>query len=172
MKEPDFKENAKTGDLLIFRGFEFAARCQRCFTGAHYDHVALLVRINDYLCVYESTSKDGVKMRRWVEFTYSHWNLLYDKMVYRRLIINEDDENIRTQIENMIKNKTEDFIKETESKKYVINICSLCCSKKVESEKENKWGETKGFFCSQLVAAAYLNCGIISYVANSGSYLP
>ncbi len=58
MFEPEFKAKAKTGDLLIFRGFECPARCQRFFTGADYDHIALLYRKHDELFVYESTSKD------------------------------------------------------------------------------------------------------------------
>jgi hypothetical protein len=58
MFEREFAEKARTGDLLIFRGFECPARCQRMFTGAHYDHVALLVRRNEQVFVYESTSKD------------------------------------------------------------------------------------------------------------------
>ena len=58
MFENDFRSKAKTGDLLIFRGFECPARCQRCFTGAHYDHIALLYKKHDVLFVYESTSKD------------------------------------------------------------------------------------------------------------------
>jgi hypothetical protein len=58
--ESEFKEKAKTGDLLIFRGFECPAKCQRCFTGAHYDHVALLYKKYDILSVYESTSKEVI----------------------------------------------------------------------------------------------------------------
>lgn len=172
IRENDFKNIAKTGDILIFRGFECAAKCQRFFTQAHYDHVALLIRHNDYLCVYESTSKDGVKLRRWAEFTHSHWNLLYDKMVFRRLIIKENNDNEYNKIINNIIKKTDEFVKETESKRYTINLCSLCCSKKVSHEMENRWGETQGFFCSQLVAAAYLKCGIIEYNKYSGSFLP
>ncbi len=58
MYERQFTDRVKTGDLLIFRGFECPAKCQRCFTGSHYDHLALLVRRNDQVFVYESTSKD------------------------------------------------------------------------------------------------------------------
>lgn len=64
MFEEQFCERAKTGDLLIFRGFEFGARCQRLFTGSQYDHVALLVKRNNILNVYESTSKDVSKINK------------------------------------------------------------------------------------------------------------
>jgi hypothetical protein len=58
MQEREFASKAKTGDLLIFRGLDCPANCQRCFTRAHYDHVALLIKKGEQLYVYESTSKD------------------------------------------------------------------------------------------------------------------
>ncbi len=58
------------------------------------------------------------------------------------------------------------------AKRYTINLCSLCCTNKLTHEKENRWGETQGFFCSQLVAAAYLKTWIIQYNAYTGSFLP
>lgn len=73
MFENEFKNKAKTGDLLIFRGFECPAKCQRCFTSAHYDHIALLYRKNDILFVYESTAKD-VKFYAFIQFyVYFHF---------------------------------------------------------------------------------------------------
>ena len=36
MTEKEFQEKAKTGDLLLFRGYEFPAKCQRFFTKAYY----------------------------------------------------------------------------------------------------------------------------------------
>ena len=46
----------KTGDILLFRSQHSGAKCQRCFTGAHYDHAALLVKRNDHIEMYEATS--------------------------------------------------------------------------------------------------------------------
>ena len=59
----EFPSRAKSGDILIFRGLECPAKCQRCFTQADYDHVGVLYLKNSTLFVYESTSKDGVKLR-------------------------------------------------------------------------------------------------------------
>ncbi len=39
MTEKDFAENAKTGDLLLFRGFELPGKCQRFFTQADYGNI-------------------------------------------------------------------------------------------------------------------------------------
>lgn len=56
MSSSQFIERSKSGDLLLFRGFEFPARCQRFFTTSQYDHVALLVKRFFDLEVYETTS--------------------------------------------------------------------------------------------------------------------
>jgi len=36
MTEKQFSEKSKTGDILLFRGFEFPSKCQRFFTQAEY----------------------------------------------------------------------------------------------------------------------------------------
>ena len=46
-------------DILIFKGFKISSKCQRFFTRADYDHVALLIRKDGILYVYESTSDEG-----------------------------------------------------------------------------------------------------------------
>jgi hypothetical protein len=56
MSAQQFATKSKTGDIMLFRGYEFPAKCQRCCTGAHYDHVALLIKKYTELEVYESTS--------------------------------------------------------------------------------------------------------------------
>jgi len=57
MSAQQFATKSKTGDIMLFRGYEFPAKCQRCCTGAHYDHVALLIKKYTELEVYESTSQ-------------------------------------------------------------------------------------------------------------------
>ncbi len=171
MWESEFRSKAKTGDLLIFRGHECTAKCQRCLTGAHYDHVALLLRINDFLQVYETTSKDGCMMRSWREFLVNCWNLYYDKMVYRELIIDAQGEE-KEKIQKELQANAELFHKETTRKNYTLNCCNIICTKKKAYEENNEWGKSDGFFCSQLVAAAYLRCGILTYDKGTGFYLP
>lgn len=171
MTESQFTDNSQTGDLLIFRGFECPAKCQRAFTGAHYDHVALLVKKKGSLFVYESTSKDGVRLRSWRDFSNNLWNLLYDKMVYRKLNL-ELLFKENPQFGDEFQAKTIEFVNDTEKKNYTFSCCALLCGSKEDHEIENRWKDSKGFFCSQLVAAAYLKCGILKYKSGTGSYLP
>ena len=169
----EFESKAKTGDILIFRGFEFAAKLQRFYTKSEYDHVALLTKKNNILYVYEATSKEGCRQRPWKDFLLYLWNLLYEKIVYRELIINIDNESERKQMREIIEKKAEVFLDKTHGKDYHLSLCSiLCCSKEKEYEKENKWEESKGFSCSSLLSGAYLNMGIIQYDKDIDTSLP
>jgi formate dehydrogenase assembly factor FdhD len=92
-------------------------------------------------------------------------------MVYRELIIKMEFKQCK-KFENELEIKVDEFIKETQRKKYLISCCAICCSSKAEYERKNEWTKSQGFFCSQLVAAAYLKCGIMTYTKGTGYYLP
>lgn len=57
-------------------------------------------------------------------------------------------------------------------KKYALPLSVICCPNKKEFEKKNDWSKSEGFFCSQLVAAAYFKMGIINYDRCSIRYYP
>ena len=174
MKLGDFEYYAKTGDILLFRGFECSAKIQRFYTKSIYDHVAILFRKNGILYVYEATAKDGCKSRPWRKFINYLWFLLYDKMVYRKLLINVDNDDERKKIRTNIENKFYTFLNETDKvKKYSLKFCSIMCgSEPTETQKNNEWKKKKGFSCSSLIAAAYLSMNIINYVKNVNEILP
>ena len=110
-------------------------------------------------------------LRGWREFTQFLWNLLYDKMVYRELVINMDEKQ-RKKFESVLEANCDEFVKDTQKKKYTISCVAICCGGKKEHEKLNNWKQSEGFFCSQLVAAAYVKCGILEYDSGTGSFLP
>lgn len=173
MTEKEFRETAKTGDMLLFRGFEYPAVCQRCLTGAKYDHVALLQKTNNMLYVYESTSKDGCKKRLWRDFMYNLWNLLYDKMVFRELIIKSDNLENKTKIQKEVETKADEYLNQTQGKNYSLSFCSIICgSSKQTFEENNEWDKSPGFSCSALLTGAYVKMGVIPYFADSRSILP
>ena len=169
----DFQREANTCDILLFKGLETHSKLQRKITLADYDHVALLVKKNHNLFVYEAQSKDGVKLRPWREFTMYKWDLLYEKMVFRKLILDKlIIENKNEFYEELNKNVNE-FIESTKGKQYSLKEIQICCHGKMkEHQRQNKWDKQHGFFCSQLVAAAYHKCGLISDNINAGHYLP
>jgi hypothetical protein len=168
-----FEEIAKTGDILLFKGFQKHSKCQRTFTRADYDHVALLVRQGTILYVFESTGNDGVKLRNWKDFRINLWNLLYDKISFRQILI---DKEIIKNVDEFMKNnnvKCNEFIKMTKGLKYTLSGCGFCCKCSMKKYGKNKkWGDFKGYFCSQLVAAAYNHMGLLTNDIDVGYYLP
>jgi hypothetical protein len=169
----EFESKSKTGDILLFRGLECPAKLQRCYTKNEYDHVAILHKKNGFLYVYEATSKDGCKERNWREFIIYMWNLLYEKMVYRELIIEESDINIKNKIQINLDKKIDIYMNQTQGKKYQMKLCPLICgSGKKSYQNENKWEEKEGFICSSLIMGAYLQMGICDYIKNINGIFP
>ena len=187
----EFNKKANTGDILLFRGYANESKLQRAFTNADYDHVAVLLKKDEILYVYESTGKDGVKLRPWQEFIIYLWYLLYDKMVFRPLNVTEksminyimeenqksdkkisiDDKNsklIKKNFYDLFNKKVNDFIKQTEDKKYSFSKTGYICNSTMRKNIVNR----KGFSCSELVAGCYYFSGIISEELEASNYLP
>jgi len=76
------------------------------------------------------------------------------------------------EIRTELSNKLEEFLLKTKNAKYRLPLSIICCPGKKSYERFNNWEKSKGFFCSQLVAAAYLNMGILSYEKATANYLP
>ena len=93
-------------------------------------------------------------------------------MIYRELLFNSNDEEKILKIKKNISENLDDFLIKTKDMNYALPLTSMCFPGKKNFEKENKWSDSKGFFCSQLVAAAYLNMGIINYEKSTLRYFP
>jgi hypothetical protein len=144
------------------------------------------VKKDGKLYVYESTSKDvianlikGCKLREWNDFVRYSWHVLYEKMVFRKLIFKRDDDKKDEFIKKFDKNLNEfidvsNFIitQSTKGKPYRLTCNKLCCSKARTYEVSNNWGECKGFYCSQLVSAGLMKLNVIGVTKGAGQYLP
>ena len=177
IKNFDFENVAKTGDILLFKGFDKKSKLQRFYTKSEFDHVALLIRFNNVLYLYDATNENGCKLKTFNEFINNFCFLSFEKIVYRRLFININSHNINEQLNNVIQKniqiKAEEFLNLTKEKKYKINFCSIFCGSKLKNyQKKNKWNIKKGFSCSSLVYSAYLHMGIINYNKNVNEILP
>ena len=168
----------QTGDVLLFKGYAKESKFQRFITSDDYDHVAVLIRNKEGLNVYESTGSDGVKLRPWHEFMTFYWYLLYDVMAYRKLNIDINamkqyilDQNDKNNIDDIIDNKKikekfyfyfnkkiEEFIKQTEDKKYVFSKIGYFCQSKMRKESLIR----ESYSCSELIGALYYYVGIIT----------
>ena len=187
----EFTSKANTGDILLFRGYAKESNIQRAITCADYDHVAILFRKDDVLQVYESTGKDGVKLRPWQEFITYLWYLLYEKMAFRALKISieamqkyiyDEKEKYNNLIDINMNNPTNvkemfyfffnknvnDFIERTEDRKYSFSKCGYIFSSTMKKDVFNR----KGYSCSELAAACYYHCRIITEESDASNYLP
>ena len=177
IKNTDFENVAKTGDLLLFKGFDKKSKLQRFYTKSEFDHVALLMRLNNVLFLYEATNENGCKLKSFNEFVNNFCFLSFEKIVYRRLFININSNDINEQLNNVIQKniqiKAEEFYNLTKNKKYLINFRSIFCGSELKKyQMKNKWEIKKGFSCSSLVYSAYLHMGIINYNKNVNEILP
>ena len=169
----EFVSKCKTGDLLIFRGLECPSPLQRFFTGDEYDHVALIKKTAGYIYIYESTALQKCNLLSWHSFTYSLFNLVYDKIVYRRLLYDTSDEKQSKETQERLEKAANEFINDTKKKEYVIALGSIICwSKPKEYERKNEWKKAKGFFCSSLLAGAYYKMGVLEMTKSCRCILP
>ena len=169
----EFEYKSKTGDILLFKGLSYPSKLQRCYTKNEYDHVAILHKKNGFLYFYDATSKDGCKERNFYEFLAYMWNLLYEKIVYRELIINENDINLKKNILKDLDKKIDIYMNKTKGKKYQMKLFPLLCgSSKKKYQEENKWNLKEGFICSSLIMGAYLQMGICDYLKNINGIFP
>ena len=191
MGHKQFARSGKTGDILLFRGYAGESKFQRMITNVEYDHVAILVKQDNILHVYESTGKDGVKLRPWQEFLTYLWYLLYEKMVFRPLIVSErrmeeyineykeslndessstilnNEKSIKEQFYKILNKKVNDFIKKSEDKKYSFSKLGFLCESHMRKDTIRK-----GYSCSELVSACYYHAGLITEKLDASNYLP
>lgn len=169
----EFESKAKTGDLLLFKTDLCSASFQRFFTRDKYDHIALIIKKNKYIQFYDTTKNNKCNLMYWELFKHNSLNLCYKKIVYRRLIIQKDNQCKINEIQNNIEKLILEFINETKKKEYYISYSSLfCCKQLNQYEKMNKLDKNKGFSCSSLIAAAYNKLGILQLDKTIHSYLP
>ena len=158
----DFELMAKTGDLLLFRTIDCISDCQRFLTRDQYDHTAIIIRKNGIIELFESTSTDKCNLLEWSKFKYRLYNLVFRKIVLRRLNIEEEDPDLVNEIQERIEKKSEEFITKVDKKDYVMSIPKMIFTSKPEKyEIKGEWDKADGFCCSALNAAFYIHNGIM-----------
>ena len=159
ISEKQFRNEASTGDILLFQSKNLTAKLQRGLTGSKYDHVAMILRYSsEKIGFLEATGATGVAIVLWDDFLSFQWHLLYSKLVLRKLNIVRNQENI---------SKFEDFIDKVQGKNY-----RLTPNKILRRSKNVTPGEEKSYFCSELIASAYKALGILPQDVPSCHYFP
>ena len=157
-----FESLAKTGDLVLFRTLDCLSDCQRFFTRDQYDHIALIIKINRTIELLETTSNENCNLLEWNSFKYRLFNLVFKKVVLRRLNIEEENLQKRKEIQENIEKKSMEFITKVNKKKYIMSILKMIIDKEPKDyEISGEWDKAKGFCCSALTAAYYIYNGVM-----------
>lgn len=159
VSEEQFRFQASTGDLILFKGKSVAAKLQRGVTNSRYDHVAIILCYSTGdIAILEATGTEGVAIVQWDDFMRYGWHLLYNRIAFRKLLMDRSTETLT---------KLEAFIDSTRGKKYKISPKKLL--KKTEDREP---GHEDHFFCSELIASAYKALGVLSPEIPSSKYWP
>lgn len=164
IEHEDFLKNAQTGDLLLFRGKHMGAKITRGWTKGNIDHAAIVVRFEKgfntgQVFFLESNAERGVCFRTWNDFVDN--NTLYNQIFVRKLVCNRDKE---------FYDKFEEFLDQVQGNTYQLNLSKILFGRK-DSVQDSEL-EKRKFFCSELVAKAYKELGLIKTEKASSSYMP
>mmetsp|Transcript_18360 Transcript_18360/g.17476 ORF Transcript_18360/g.17476 Transcript_18360/m.17476 type:complete len:209 (-) Transcript_18360:42-668(-) len=150
---------ADIGDIILYRGKKFGAKVTRGMTHSTFDHVAMILKFeseeNDHF-IFEATGS-GVTLIRWSIFRIFK-NNMYDGLFFRHLYCDRNDDML---------DKLEKFLKIVYGNKYHISLGKLM---KRGTTKETL--EQRKFFCSELVAKALKEIGLLKTDYGSHKFYP
>ena len=118
----DFESIAKTGDMLLFITMDCISDVQKFFTRDQYDHIALVIIHDGDLEILEATSNEKCSLLKWRRFKFNLYNLIFKKIVLRKLNIEEKDPKKVAEIRNNIDEKTRTFIQKIYKKEYEMSL--------------------------------------------------
>ena len=134
---------------------------QRFYTCDNYDHVGIILKENNGIKIFESTSIGKCSPLSWNVFKILFFNLVYKKIALRKLIYENKDKKLEAENKKIIEEKCKNFLKEIKGKNYYLSILKFLCFQKPEQyEYEKKFEKSEGFCCSALAAALYVKIGI------------
>ena len=169
----DFESIAKTGDMLLFITMDCISDVQKFFTRDQYDHIALVIIHDGDLEILEATSNEKCSLLKWRRFKFNLYNLIFKKIVLRRLNIEEKDPKKVAEIRNNIDEKTRTFIQKIYKKEYEMSLLKMAFSRKPEEyEIKGEWEKGSGYCCSALNAAFYVYNGIMKLEKSVHSMRP
>ena len=168
-----FESIAKTGDMLLFITMDCISDVQKFFTRDQYDHIALVIINDGDLEILEATANEKCNLLKWKRFKTYLYNLIFKKIVLRRLNIEEKDPKKVIEIRNNIEERTKSFIEKVLKKDYEMSLLKMAFSFKPEEyEKNGEWEKGTGYCCSALNAAFYIYNGIMKLEKSVHSIRP
>lgn len=168
-------QQAETGDVFLFN--RNGSNCwQQCVTGSVWVHVGIVIELpgsgKKYLCEAMKPKVLLTPLRRAVETWIDDESLL--SMAYRKLQNVDRSREAQTRIAKVATTKYQNRPYETDSGSIAGAVlhqgtCSCCAKKLTDDEKED---ELQALFCSELVAALYIDAGWLNDSLEASRYLP
>uniref|UniRef100_A0A7S2SLV3 PX domain-containing protein n=1 Tax=Mucochytrium quahogii TaxID=96639 RepID=A0A7S2SLV3_9STRA len=165
---------AQPGDILLFKCTHTVAALQRKITKSTWDHVAIIVKRPSmpYHELLEATG-DGVECYPLIERLRAYGQGFASDIALRRLQVDRTD---------YMHKALEEFTEQVNGKPYSISLGSLIFTKakneartkceEVKTEEEDQHQLKDAFFCSELVAEALIEMGVLSSNRKSSYYWP
>ena len=149
ISESEFCKNAQTGDVVLFKGKSKLSTALRGILNCDFDHIAVIYLLNGYIYLFESTRTTGVILTSWEEFVQRKWFEMYQRVAYRKLIIERNERFFEM---------SHEFVVEAEGKPYKL--------------MKFLGNGDEGYFCSELVAEFYRKTGVIYQNMPAKKFMP
>ena len=123
--------------------------------------------------ILEATSNEKCSLLKWRRFKFYFFNLIFKKIVLRKLNIEEKDPIKEKEIRDNINERTKTFIDKIYKKEYDMSLLKMAFSRKPEQyEIDGEWEKGNGYCCSALNAAFYVYNGIMKLEKSVHSVRP
>lgn len=161
----NFMENCNNGDILLFRGKKINNKLLRSITRSKYDHVGLVVRGPAGPYLFDATG-DGICLHTFKKFARKRWYEPY-QYVCRRALKWKNTDGKDIEMPKIYIDKLHKFVEKTVGMHYRLTPGAL-----MNHTSKSRLRKKKGYFCSELVAAAYQHMNILPMEPQAQKYWP
>lgn len=160
-----FKDKARSGDIVLFKTDNLSGKVIRKFTSGQYDHVAIVFNFASGKCgILESLQNTGVAAFLWDDLVRTKAYREYKRVVIRPLIIPPSSERqLRQKIERFIFDASQCHLR------YGLGATKMMRKKSLAQEV---WDKDRTYFCSELVAKCLKSISLLRADPASCQYLP
>ena len=159
-----FMNNCNNGDVLLFRGKKINNKLLRGITRSKYDHVGMVVRGTAGAYLLDATG-DGICLHSFEKFKKKGWYKPY-QYVCRRALKWTNNAGA-AEMPKIYVQRLHTFVEKTVGMPYRLTPSSLMNKSSTAKLKQNR-----GYFCSELVAAAYQHMGVLGPNPEAQKYWP
>ncbi|CDW86473.1 UNKNOWN [Stylonychia lemnae] len=153
--EANFLKTADVGDIILFRGRRFGAKFTRQLTQSKFDHVAIILK-------FEAENKE-------LFFLDSTSNVVKFRSNNPQIIGSKSHQMVKVQtIQGLNLQALEKFVKSVIGNKYHLPIRKVLFQRKSIDEGV----KNRRFFCSELIAKAYKEVGLLNSDKGCHTYFP